>query len=192
MRLIGGHLPVQGGVMGLAVAAAVVFAACSSSGESPSSSQGAAASGQMQVTDAWARPTMGKDVPSAAYLTVTNGTGQDDALVSASSPAAKVVELHEVVPAGSAMPEGSGDGMGMASEAPTGSMGMDGMDGMMVMRPVESIELPSGASVELKPGGYHIMLIEPTSELKPGDKVELTLTFAKAPQQVVTAVVKEP
>ena len=86
---------------------------------------------------------------AAVYVTHTNPGAQEQSLVSASSDAAKTVELHETT-----------------SEA-----------GVMKMRPVTSIRVPPGGKVEMKPGGYHVMLLGLTHDLKPGDKVQVTLKF---------------
>jgi copper(I)-binding protein len=53
-------------------------------------------------------------------------------------------------------------------------------EGVMRMRPVASIDLPSGKAVKLAPGGLHIMLFDLKQPLKPGDKVPLTLTIERA------------
>jgi copper(I)-binding protein len=132
----------------------VALAACSSAGSTP---------GTMTATDAWARPSTSMDLAGAAYVTITNGTGTDDALVGASSPAAQTVEVHETV---------AGD------------------SGMMGMQPVGSVPIPAGGALELKPGAYHIMLIDLTQELKAGDTIQLTLTFEKAAPVTVTAEVR--
>jgi len=58
------------------------------------------------------------------------------------------------------------------------------------MRRVKAIEVPAGKSVELKPGGYHIMLIDLTKKPKEGEKVELTLKFEKSGEVKVVADVK--
>ena len=58
-------------------------------------------------------------------------------------------------------------------------------------RPIAGVDIPAGGTLELKPGGYHIMLINLKQELKVGDKIELTLTFEKAAPIVVTAEVRE-
>jgi len=58
------------------------------------------------------------------------------------------------------------------------------------MRRVKAIEVPAGKSVELKPGGYHIMLINLTKKPKEGEKVELTLKFEKSGEVKVVADVK--
>lgn len=119
--------------------------------------------GAMRAEGAWARQSMGMDLAVAVYLNLTNETGAADALVGAESPAATTVEVHETTADAS---------------------------GQMAMHPVEKIALPVGATVELKPGGYHVMLIGLTGELMAGDKVEVTLQFETAPDLVVTAEVR--
>ena len=119
--------------------------------------------GTMTVSDAWARASMTMERAVAVYLVIKNGTGSDDALVSVSTTAAATAELHETV---------AGD------------------SGMMQMQPVDSIPVPKGGSATLAPGGFHIMLINPTSTLDPGASIELTLTFEHAAPVKVTAQVK--
>jgi len=85
----------------------------------------------------------------AVYITVRNTGAIPDALVGASSDAAEVVELHETIRDGE----------------------------VMRMRPVGKLALPPGATLEMKPGGLHIMLIRLKRALHAGDTVPLTLTF---------------
>ena len=61
----------------------------------------------------------------------------------------------------------------------------------MTMKPVESITLPKGVMVELKPGGYHIMMLKLAKPLKVGDTVKITLTFDKAGIVLVDVPVRE-
>jgi copper(I)-binding protein len=116
------------------------------------------ADSSIQVADAWARqaPMMpstghmhGATGTGAVYVTLRNSGAAPDALVGASSEAAEVVELHETIRDGE----------------------------VMRMRPVAKLALPAGATLEMKPGGLHIMLINLKRALHPGDKVPLTLTF---------------
>lgn len=131
----------------------IALAACSSSG-------GAA---DPTISDAWVRPPMGADRPAAAYLTIVGGD-EADALVSASSPAAGEVQVHET---------------------------MAGMSGMAGMQEVEKIEVGAGATVRLEPGGYHLMLMEPdTAQIVVGETVEITLTFEKAGDVTIEAEVR--
>jgi len=121
-------------------------------------------SGAPTVSGAWVRPPMGANTPGAAYMTIANSSDQADALISASSPVAGAVEIHETA-------------------ADSG--------GMMGMQPVEQIEVPAGGSVELKPGGYHLMLMDVTQTLEVGSTVELDLVFERAGTVVVQADVKQ-
>ena len=90
------------------------------------------------------------DRAGAAYMVIRNSGTTDDALVAVTTPAATVVELHETVPTAS---------------------------GEMMMQPVVSIPVPAGGMAELKPGGYHMMLIDLVAPLVEGTTIELTLTF---------------
>ena len=86
--------------------------------------------GQLTVVDARARPAPLAGGTGAVFLTVFNGLAEDVQLQAASSPAAKVVELHETVE----------------------------VDGVMRMIPhPEGFTVPAGSSVDLKPGGKHVI-----------------------------------
>ena len=99
------------------------------------------------ATDAWVRGTVPTQKTTGAFFALQSS---DDAkLVGVSTPAAKSAEIHE------------------------SSMGM----GTMRMQPVEFVALPAGKRVELKPGGYHVMLLGIAKPLGAGDKVPLTLTI---------------
>jgi copper(I)-binding protein len=98
------------------------------------------------VQDAWVRATVPGQKTSGAFMQLTSTS--DVTLVGARSPAAGVVEIHEM-----AMDENM----------------------TMKMRQVKGIELPAGKTVPLKPGGYHVMLMDLKDTLKPGEKVRLTL-----------------
>ena len=105
---------------------------------------------QVTIADAWVRGTVPAQKATGAFMQLTSPT--ETALVAASSPAAKIVEIHE--------------------------MKMDG--GMMRMKAVDRIALPAGKPVTLGPGGYHVMLMDLAAPLKEGDTFVVTLTFAKA------------
>lgn len=102
---------------------------------------------QVAVKDAWVRGTVQGQGATGAYMQLTSPT--DLALVGAASPVAKIVEIHE--------------------------MKMDG--GVMKMSAIKELALPAGKAVELKPGGYHVMLMALKQTLKEGENVPLTLTF---------------
>ena len=105
------------------------------------------ASAQVTVSDAWVRGTVAGQKVTGAFMQLTSPA--DAALVAATSPVAKIVEIHE--------------------------MTMDG--GMMKMRAVDKLVLPAGKAVDFKPGGYHMMLMDLTQPLKVGDTVPLMLTI---------------
>lgn len=115
------------------------------------------------IAQAWARPAQAGG-NTAAYLTITAAASQADALLSASSPAADMVQVHEVS---------------------TDASGMTGM------HPIDRLDIPAGTSVTLKPGGYHLMVMGVKSELAIGGSVELDLVFEHAGKIVVQAEIKQ-
>jgi copper(I)-binding protein len=121
----------------------------------------------IKASNAWARRApamgaMGGAGTGAVYVRFSNSSSQADALVSASTDVAQTVELHETKQEG----------------------------GVMKMRPVKTIPVPAGGTTELKPGGYHIMLLGLKHDLKPGDKVAVTLEFEHGGQVRVDAPVR--
>jgi len=121
-----------------------------------------AALAQTSVKDPWVRGTVAGQKATGLFGQITSSAGGK--LVSASSPLAGVVEVHEMV--------------------------MDG--NVMKMRAVPSLELPPGKTVELKPGGYHVMLMDLKQELKTGDSVPLTLVIEGAGGKRETVELKAP
>jgi periplasmic copper chaperone A len=111
----------------------------------------AAAEAQITVQEAWARATPPGAKIAAGYLTIRNA-GAADKLVSASSPAAERVETHVTIRDGD----------------------------ISRMREVKGYEVPARGTLELKPGGSHLMLVNIKAPLKEGTSVALTLRFEKA------------
>lgn len=104
----------------------------------------------VEVTDAWIRTTVQGQKGTGAFMNIK---AKDDAkLVGISSPVAGVAEVHE--------------------------MKMDG--DIMRMRAVPELALPAGKSVQLKPGGYHVMLMDLKRPLAKDSQVPLTLRFRDA------------
>jgi periplasmic copper chaperone A len=101
----------------------------------------------VKVEDAWVRGTVASQKATGAFMRLT--ADKDARLVSVSSPVAGVVEIHE--------------------------MAMD--NDVMRMRQVPGLNLAAGRATELKPGGYHLMLMDVKTPLKGGDVVPLTLVF---------------
>jgi copper(I)-binding protein len=109
--------------------------------------------GALEIGQPWARATPPSAPAGGGFLTIKNTGSAADRLVAASSPAADMVQVHE--------------------------MKMDG--NVMRMREVEKgLEIPAGGSVTLAPGGYHLMMMGLKGPLKQGTSVPVTLVFEKA------------
>lgn len=130
----------------------IVLAALVSLGAPLAIAEQVPAQSQLMVAHSWARALPANAVNGAVYLHIHNLTQADDALLAASSPVAKSVELHTI--------EKAGDVMKMAS--------------------VPSIEVKAGEHVELAPGGLHLMLFGLNKPFNEGDSFPVELTFAKA------------
>lgn len=121
-----------------------------------------AAHAQVTVQDAWVRATVPQQKATGAFMRLT--AAQDARLVSASSPVAGVTEVHE----------------------------MKLVDNVMKMRPLPALDLPAGQAVELKPGGYHIMLLDLKQPVAQGASVPLTLVFEGKDGQRQTQELQAP
>jgi copper(I)-binding protein len=108
--------------------------------------------GNVQIENAYTRSTVPGQMAAGGFMKIENQGSSADQLISASSPVAGEVQLHE--------------------------MAMDG--NVMKMRQVKDIAVPAGGSVELKPGGLHLMFMNIKAPLAAGETVPLKLKFAKA------------
>ncbi|MBX3610730.1 MAG: copper chaperone PCu(A)C [Hydrogenophaga sp.] len=115
---------------------------------------------QVQVQEPWARATVATQSATGAFMKLT--APEAVRLVEVRSPAAGIVEVHE--------------------------MKMEG--DVMRMRAMPALPLAAGQTVELKPGGYHVMLMDLKAPVKAGDAVPLTLVFEGANGQRFTQEVK--
>lgn len=115
------------------------------------------------VTEAWVRNSPMMERAGAAYMVIENSGAADDKLLSVSSDISGLIELHETKDVG----------------------------GKMEMAQVMEIVIPAGGQAELKPGGYHIMLMGMEQGLTAGQKVNFTLNFEKAGAVTVSAEVKD-
>lgn len=120
------------------------------------------ANGEIMIMNAFVQPPLvaGGKV-GALYMTMMNHGAAGDRLIGISSPVAESVAIHE------------------SREE----------DGIAKMRPVEALDLAQGATVELKPGGYHAMLMGLKAPLQKGAKVSFTLTFETAGDVQMEAIV---
>jgi hypothetical protein len=117
---------------------------------------------QVAVSDAWVRGTVAGQSATGAFMQLKSPA--DTSLVSAASPVAKIVEIHE--------------------------MKMDA--GVMKMSAIDALAVPAGKTVELKPGGYHVMLMGLAAPLKEGETVPVTLTFKAKDGKTQTVEVRAP
>ena len=148
-----------------------------------------------KVSDVWARPgTVGNN--SAIYMSIT--AGQDgETLTKVAVPAdlAGSADLHETTTEGSSTTMAGGamsDGSTTTAMAGAGGSTTTTGGGMMGMQPVNEITIPAGQTLTLKPGGYHVMVMDLKKELKAGDTIPVTLTFGRSGDVDVTATVREP
>ena len=106
----------------------------------------------LKIDHPFARATPPGAKVAGVFVAVENTGSQSDRLLSVSTPMAGVAELHE--------------------------MSVDA--GVMRMRGITTLEVRPGEKVQLKPGGYHVMLSELKQPLKVGDKFPMTLKFQNA------------
>jgi copper(I)-binding protein len=116
----------------------------------------------VEVKDAWARATVQGQMATGAFMKLTAKEGTR--LVAVLTPVAGVAEVHE-----------------MAME-----------NGVMKMRAVPGLELPAGKAVELKPGGYHVMLMDLKTPLQKDTTIPLTLVFKNAKGVETKADIRVP
>lgn len=120
-------------------------------------------SGALVINRPWARATVTVQKVGAGYLTIRNEGAEADRLTGARATVAPTVELH--------------------------THEIDA-EGVARMRQLEAIDLPAGASVELAPGGLHLMLIGLSGPLQEGQTFPLTLVFERAGEVVVEVAVR--
>lgn len=109
--------------------------------------------GELELTAGFTKAMLPGQPVGGGFITITNKGGEDDKLVSATSAQAGEVQLHE--------------------------MAMEG-DVMKMRQLNDGIAIPAGETVELKPGGLHLMFFKVSEPFKEGETVNVTLTFEKA------------
>ncbi len=118
--------------------------------------------GDLAVTGAWSRATIGVARPAIFYAEIRNHGAQADALIDIATPVSERPMLHESVV---------------------------NADGVATMPHAARIDIPAGGAVTLAPGGYHGMLMGLTTALAQGDSFPLTLTFETAGEITVDVTV---
>lgn len=115
---------------------------------------------QVEVESAWARPTVAGQMGTGAFMRLTSKDGVR--IIGASSAVAGVVEIHEMAMSGS----------------------------VMQMRPLKGLDLAPGSTVELKPGGQHMMLMDLKRPLTVGEKIKVELRLETRDKKLVTQPVE--
>jgi periplasmic copper chaperone A len=146
-----------------AVAAVSMLAACGAPREQAAEPAAPEAGAGITISDAWASQTPGGVDVSAGYLVISNGGDTQDRLISASSPRAARVEIHEMV--------------------------MEGA--VMRMRPVAAVDVPAHGEAALAPGGQHLMFIGVTEPFAPGQTVDVRLVFETTGEIAVSLPVRQ-
>lgn len=125
-----------------------------------------AQSSDIVVSGEWARPILIAGRPGSAYFHIENTGSEDDKLVMVTSSVSPRLEIHEHTMT----------------------------DGVMKMGKVDGIVVPAGGSVDLKPGGYHIMIFDSIKKYATGEEIDLKLTFEKSGviEKTVTVFSKSP
>ena len=118
---------------------------------------------QLSIRDAWIR-WLPAGLPAAGYMTLVNGSDRPLELTSVSSDAYRDIGLHHSMT----------------------------QSGMSHMEAVNAISVPPHSALRLEAGGYHLMLMQPTHALAPGDHVVLTLHFAGGATRSVNFEVRAP
>lgn len=109
--------------------------------------------GNLTISAPYVRAMVPGAPVGGGYMTITNTGGTDDRLMAASSPRAATVQIHE--------------------------MKMD--NDVMIMRELAGgLAIPAGKTIELKPGGYHLMFMKVAAPFLQGQTVRTSLKFEKA------------
>lgn len=176
-------------VIGLVAAGALALGACSNDSDTADTVATSAPSAGVTVERAWARTSPAGTTMGAAYMDITSTVNDTLVGVGVDQNIARVAEMHEMAPAEPELGDGMGDGMAGDMDSDMGG-DMGGM-GEMVMRQVESIDLPAGTKVSLAPGGYHVMLIDLVKPLTAGQTFDLTLEFGSGNTSKVVVTVSD-
>jgi copper(I)-binding protein len=119
---------------------------------------------QIEIEEAWARPTIAAGHSSAAYMTIRNPGSGADKLISVTTDVAGHVGLHR-----------------SANE-----------DGIAIMRPIDGgLEIKAGQGAQLEPGGNHLMLERVVRPLAPGQRIRLVLRFERSGERSIDVPVRE-
>lgn len=158
----------------LAFGTTALLASCSGSGSSSDTTVPADSTPVITVSGQWARTSPAATTMGAAYMTIDSDADDELIGVAVDGSVAMKAELHEMVMAGDddSMDHSSDTTMVMSDTTMAG--------GAMTMQKVDRIAVTAGEPLELKVGGYHIMLMDLAAPLEVGTSITVTLTFARA------------
>lgn len=121
------------------------------------------AAANLEISDAWI-----KNLPSvvpvrSGYMLIRNNSAQAVSITNIESEVFTQIDIHETVE----------------------------KNGMITMRPVMKLNIPAGQIFQLSPGGFHLMMANPNRELKPGDRIDVTLHFESGESRLIKMTVKK-
>lgn len=131
---------------------ALLAAACGQTTQEAPADQVEVAPAGVNIVEPWAAPTPGGVDVSAGYLTIANTGGAEERLLSASSPRASRVEIHEVIEE----------------------------NGVMRMRASDAVVILPGGEAVLAPGGMHLMFFDVSQPFTEGEEIPVELRFENA------------
>lgn len=164
------------GLAALTLGAMTVLSACGQAGTSGDSTTPGDTKPVITVTRQWARTSPAATTMGAVYMTITADADDELVGVSVDGSVAMKAELHETVMAD----DGDGDGMDHSSDTTMMMSDTTMAGGAMTMQKVDSIAVSKDEPIELKVGGYHIMLMDLAAPLEVGTSIVVTLTFTGA------------
>jgi copper(I)-binding protein len=121
-------------------------------------------SGILAVTDSWAPTTPPGAQAAVVYLTIENGTAAEDRLVSVTADRCGTIELHAT------------------------QFDENHVMRMRLAEP-ELLAIPAGDTMEMAPGGLHVMCVAPPSPFRAGEELDLTVSMETAGDLSITAIV---
>jgi len=118
---------------------------------------------KLQITDAWIKNLPAVVPVRAGYMKISNTRSRDITILSLDSELFEDIHIHQTFE----------------------------VDGVTSMRAVGDLTIPAGESLELAPGGFHLMMMSPMDELTPGQKVVVTLHYEGQNSQTIEMVVRK-
>jgi periplasmic copper chaperone A len=174
--------------LALVAVAALALVACGGD-DAGNDGTGDDGAGSVAVSNAWARTSPMSASVGALYLTIEADTDDQLQAVTVDPSVAARTEIHETATVTPTTDAPADDPAGDTADD-MGDMG-DNDGGMMTMREIGSLDLPAGERVELRPGGFHVMLLDRAGPLVIGESFDATLEFADAASVTVTVEIRD-